>query len=104
MFSIRNGEQPKQTDQIDAKNLLPLYYDISSISPSEQYDFDVKSMDEYVCKKCFKHIENDHDCERVHRRSLCEDCVSIAKLCVCCMQLALPRILGSRLLISSLDS
>ena len=90
MFSIRNGEQPKQTDQIDAKNLLPLYYDISSISPSEQYDFDVKSMDEYVCKKCFKHIENDHDCERVHRRSLCEDCVSIAKLRVCCMQLTLP--------------
>ena len=76
MAAIRDDALPKQTNQIDAENLIPRFDDISSISLSEHYIFDVKPMDEYVCKNCHTEIDHDHQCERVHRKSLCEKCVN----------------------------
>lgn len=76
MAAIRDDALPKQTNQIDAENLIPRFDDISPISLSEHYIFDVKPMDEYVCKNCHTEIDHDHQCERVHRKSLCEKCVN----------------------------
>ena len=83
MFIIRDDCDPKETDDIDASNLEPHYFDLMLLSQDERYDFNVKRVGDYVCRVCHNSISEDCDCDRVRRKSICEDCSKIQNCTVC---------------------
>ena len=73
-YTISGHSSPKATNVIHVSSLKPIIYDISTLSNTEEYDFDVQKQNEYVCTICNKLINEDMDCERVRRKSHCESC------------------------------
>lgn len=73
-YTISGHSSPKATNVIHVSSLKPIIYDISTLSNTEEYDFDVQKQNEYVCTICNKLITEDMDCERVRRKSHCESC------------------------------
>lgn len=74
MFIIRDDQTPKETDDIDADKLQPHYFDLMLLNHSERYDFNVKQVGDYVCRKCHNVISTDCSCDRVHKKSICDQC------------------------------
>lgn len=70
---LTDGKSPIRGNEIDAIDIRPEDYDLDFDS-SVEYDFTVQKMDCYVCKVCHRFIAADHDCERVHKRSICNSC------------------------------
>ena len=73
MFIIRDDQTPKETDDIDADKLQPHYFDLMLLSHTERYDFNVKQVGDYVCRRCHSVI-TDCNCDRVHKKSICDQC------------------------------
>ena len=74
VYTLSQDQVPKETNLIHASLTNPISYDLTIVDYTEQYDFNVQREDVYICRKCFKKIEHDHDCDRVHKRSLCGSC------------------------------
>lgn len=71
-YTISGCVTPTETNLIHASLLEPVFYDISSLSNTEEYDFNVQAEDVYVCDVCHKYITEDLDSEHVRKHSVCD--------------------------------
>lgn len=78
---LSNGKEPIRSTEIDAIDILPEDYDVD-FDPTVEYDFKVQNIDCYVCNECHQIIKDDHQCERVHRHSLCRKCSASMYYCL----------------------
>ena len=74
LYTLSQNRAPTETDLIHASVEKPIYYDLTTVDFTEEYDFNVQRGDMYICRICHKKISNDHECARVHKRSLCGSC------------------------------
>lgn len=81
-YTISGCVTPTETNLIHASLLEPVFYDISSLSNTEEYDFNVQAEDVYVCDVCHKYITEDLDSEHVRKHSVCD----LHSKCIVCKE------------------